>query len=117
MRSPSGLFLLLLALLQAIRPAVAANYYNNYYNSSSNSNTDDDLVDLSNEDFQEFTIRDISEIMLPYNEGKCPVRICYSNPKALCEIALDKKWLVSPKDELLQRLKEMVGSEMVHLRF
>ncbi len=75
------------------------------------------VIDLSNEDLQEFTILDISEIMLPYNEGKCPVRICYSNPKALCEIALDKKWLVSPKDELLQKLKEIVGSEMVHLRF
>ena len=75
------------------------------------------VIDLSNDGLQEFTIRDISEIMLPYNEGKCPVRICYSNPKALCEIALDEKWLVFPKDELLHKLKEMVGSERVHLRF
>jgi hypothetical protein len=60
MRSPSGLFLLLLALLQAIRPAVAANYYNNYYNSSSNSNTDDDLVDLSNEDFDAVSLMPVS---------------------------------------------------------
>ena len=43
--------------------------------------------------------------------------ISYNNGDALCEIALGDKWLVSPKDELLQKLKNKVGNDMVHLRF
>jgi DNA polymerase-3 subunit alpha len=75
------------------------------------------VIDMNKEDLKDFSIDDISRIMQDYRDGKCPVRISYNNKDALCEIALGDKWLVSPKDELLQKLKNKVGNDMVHLRF
>ena len=75
------------------------------------------VIDMNKEDLKDFSVDDISRIMQDYRDGKCPVRISYNNRDALCEIALGDKWLVSPKDELLQKLKNKVGNDMVHLRF
>jgi len=75
------------------------------------------VINTDKEGLNEFSVDDISEIMLDFCDGKCPVRISYANDNAHCEIALGNKWLVSPKDELLQKLKNKVGSDMVHLRF
>ena len=75
------------------------------------------IIDVSDKSLQDFTVLNISEIMLKYCGGKCPIRVRYNNSQAVCEIALGEKWLVSPKDELLQELRAAVGSDMVHLRF
>ena len=75
------------------------------------------VIDMNKEDLKDFSVDDISRIMQDYRDGKCPVRISYNNRDALCEIALGDKWLVSPKDELLQKLKNKVGNDMVHLKF
>ena len=75
------------------------------------------VINMKKEDMNDFSIDDVSKIMLDYCDGKCPVLISYNNKNAHCEIALGEKWLVSPKDELLQKLREIVGSDMVNLRF
>jgi len=75
------------------------------------------VINMKKEDMNDFSVDDVSKIMLDYCDGKCPVLISYNNKNAHCEIALGEKWLVSPKDELLQKLREIVGSDMVNLRF
>jgi hypothetical protein len=60
-----GLSLFLLALLLAVDPAAAGNnYYNKYYNKNDDGNgggnADDDLVDLSNEDFDAVSLMPVS---------------------------------------------------------
>ena len=61
-----GLSLFLLALLQAVGPAAAGNkYYNQYYNKNDDGNNgggnaDDDLVDLSSEDFDAVSLMPVS---------------------------------------------------------
>ena len=75
------------------------------------------VISMNKEDLHESSIDEVSKIMLDYCDGRCPVRISYNNKNAHCEIALGEKWLVSPKDELLLKLREIVGSNMVSLRF
>ena len=75
------------------------------------------VISMNKEDLHESSIDEVSKIMQDYCDGRCPVRISYNNKNAHCEIALGEKWLVSPKDELLLKLREIVGSNMVSLRF
>jgi len=62
-------------------------------------------------------IEQFSDIMAPYQQGTCPIRVCYNNGRAQAEIALGEQWLMAPEDDLLHKLREMFGNDNVHLRF
>ncbi|MEZ5528540.1 MAG: DNA polymerase III subunit alpha [Porticoccaceae bacterium] len=59
----------------------------------------------------------MADIMSPYSQGSCPVRILYRSSDAQGEIALGEQWAVSPEDELLHKLRDLFGSQGVQLRF
>lgn len=62
-------------------------------------------------------IEQFSDIMSPYQQGSCPIRVCYNNGNAQGDIALGEQWLMAPEDDLLHKLREMFGNDNVHLRF
>jgi DNA polymerase III subunit alpha len=74
-------------------------------------------IEANHENLNGSGIEQITEIMTPYQQGTCPVRISYNNGKALGDIALGEQWLMAPEDDLLHKLREMFGNENVHLRF
>ncbi len=41
--------------------------------------------------------------------GECPVRLTYRNQEAKAALSLNAEWLIDPSDELLQRLRDMLG--------
>lgn len=49
--------------------------------------------------------------------GSCPVSLIYRQPANSACIRLGERWRVVPSDELLQKLRDVVGSEGVALRY
>jgi DNA polymerase-3 subunit alpha len=74
-------------------------------------------IDAGEESLSGSGLEQFSDIMAPYQQGSCPVRIRYSNGYAVGEIALGEQWLMAPEDDLLHKLREKFGTDCVHLRF
>ncbi len=60
---------------------------------------------------------EISRLLMPYRDGRCPVVLNYINGKARAEIRLAQEWAVTPTDECLKRLEQWVGEGNVTVRY
>ena len=60
-------------------------------------------------------IRELSSILDPYREGRCPLVIDYQRSNARAQLRLGNAWLVRPEDDLLQRLRDQYGTAKVRL--
>ena len=60
-------------------------------------------------------IRELSDILDPYREGRCPLVIDYQRSNARAQLRLGNAWLVRPEDDLLQRLRDQYGTTKVRL--
>jgi DNA polymerase-3 subunit alpha len=62
--------------------------------------------------------RHLAEVLGAYREGSCPVLLDYQNTQARALITLGDGWRVRPDDELLHRLRELLGApDAVQLEF
>ena len=62
----------------------------------------------------------ISKLMAtlePFKGGSCPVGISYSSKLAKTNLQMGDEWRVHPTDELVVRLKALLGSEAVEVRY
>jgi DNA polymerase-3 subunit alpha len=59
----------------------------------------------------------LQSTLAPFREGACPVMLDYQASEARAQIALGKEWRVHPTDELLHRLREMVGDDGVRVEY
>jgi DNA polymerase-3 subunit alpha len=57
----------------------------------------------------------LKDLLVPYRNGGCPVRIAYRNAGAACELQLGEAWRVSLHDELLSSLHEQLQRENVQI--
>jgi DNA polymerase-3 subunit alpha len=55
----------------------------------------------------------LSEVLMTYREGKCPVNIEYSNGSEISRYVLGEEWKVVPSDDLLYRLDKVFGKDYV----
>jgi len=55
--------------------------------------------------------------LAPYKQGQCPVLIEYQRPGAKASLRLGKDWCISPEDELVANLKEVLGKQNVELLY
>ena len=55
--------------------------------------------------------------ILKANKGECVVQIHYANPSVKATLCLASQWSVSPSDELLTRLADIVGQTKVALSY
>ncbi len=60
-------------------------------------------------------LRSLADVLEPFREGSCPVRISYTGDGARAQMTLGEKWRVHPTDELLHRLRELAGEERVRV--
>jgi DNA polymerase-3 subunit alpha len=72
-------------------------------------------INLGKEQGQNGVIKSLAGVLTPYREGDCPVLIQYHNQEARAPLALGVEWNVRPTDELLHRLRELIGQEQVEL--
>ncbi len=49
--------------------------------------------------------------------GSCPVSLIYKQPRNRARVKLGEKWQVVPSDELLQELRDCLGTEQVCLQY
>ncbi len=54
-------------------------------------------------------------LLAPYRNGPCPVRVCYRNAQAECELPLGEAWRVRLDDELLAGLQQWLQAENVEV--
>jgi DNA polymerase-3 subunit alpha len=62
-------------------------------------------------------IRELAEVLGPYREGHCPVRVDYLRPDASAQIQLGAGWRVKPTDELIRRLDDLAGRDQVRVEY
>jgi len=74
-------------------------------------------LDINQEKLGSTCLDQLADIMLPFRDGSCPVRINYQSSTASGEIMLGEHWAVSPEDDLLHKLRELLGNNGIHLRF
>jgi DNA polymerase III subunit alpha len=59
--------------------------------------------------------RQLSELLDPYRDGRCPIVIDYRRSDVRAQLRLGATWQVHPEDDLLQRLRDTYGPESVQL--
>ena len=67
---------------------------------------------IANNFFSQF-----SYILQPFKFGALPVNIYYSRVEATAKLELGIEWRVTPDDELLDNLRNMLGQKQVRLKF
>ncbi|MCG9684386.1 DNA polymerase III subunit alpha [Vibrio sp. Isolate23] len=58
-----------------------------------------------------------SKILEPYKAGSVPVHIYYQRSDARARLTLGTEWRVTPSDELIDNLKQLLGKSQVELEF
>ncbi|NUW68334.1 DNA polymerase III subunit alpha [Vibrio coralliilyticus] len=58
-----------------------------------------------------------SKILEPYKAGTVPVHIYYQRSDAQARLTLGTEWRVTPSDELIDNLKQLLGKSQVELEF
>ena len=71
-----------------------------------------DKNQLSGQFIEQFT-----QVLTPYKDGICPIRVFYQRDEAQGMLELGVQWRVSPSDQLLYDLKTLLGDEQVELKF
>ena len=71
-----------------------------------------DKNQLSGQFIEQFT-----QVLTPYKDGICPIRVFYQRDEAQGMLELGVQWRVSPSDMLLYNLKTLLGDEQVELKF
>lgn len=62
-------------------------------------------------------IEQFSQVLTPFKEGTCPVRVFYQREEAQAMLELGVQWRVTPADVLLYELKILLGEERVAMEF
>jgi DNA polymerase-3 subunit alpha len=57
----------------------------------------------------------LKEILAPYRNGNCSVRVSYRHGEAVAELRLGDEWRVSPDDALISSLREWLAPENVEV--
>ncbi|MGM0593930.1 MAG: DNA polymerase III subunit alpha [Pseudomonadota bacterium] len=75
------------------------------------------LLRLPRERLAQGLIGELERVIAPFREGGCPVEIDYQRPDARARIRLGQAWRIRPSDELLGRLRQLLGEEAVRVEY
>ncbi|MCP5247098.1 MAG: DNA polymerase III subunit alpha [Candidatus Accumulibacter sp.] len=62
-------------------------------------------------------VRRLRTLLEPYTPGSCPVRLCYRNGEAVCELQFGEASRVRLEDDLLQSLSDWLSSDNVSVDY
>ena len=74
-------------------------------------------VIIDSEQIADDFIEQFEQVLTPYKEGTCPIRVFYRREEASCMLELGVQWRVTPADKLLYELKTLLGEDSVTLQF
>jgi len=75
------------------------------------------LLAVSQEKAANGFIPHLERVISPFREGGCPVVLNYQNPKGMARVPLGNDWRVRPSDELLNRLRQLLGDDGVRVEY
>jgi len=62
-------------------------------------------------------IEQFTQVLSPYKDGTCPVRVFYQREEAEGMLELGVQWRVTPADMLLHEMKVLIGEDNLALQF
>jgi len=62
-------------------------------------------------------VQNLAQVLAPFREGRCAVRVEYRRPDARAQLTLGPDWRVRPTDELLRRITELAGEGSVRIEY
>jgi DNA polymerase-3 subunit alpha len=57
------------------------------------------------------------EVLEPYRAGTCPIAISYQGDNASGMLSLGTDWRITPSEELIEALTQLLGQQQVTLEF
>ncbi|MDA8752637.1 DNA polymerase III subunit alpha [Halieaceae bacterium] len=74
-------------------------------------------IEISNDMVCDSFTERLQQTLLSARGGRCPVCLVYSQPHNRARVRCGERWQVVPSDELLQALRDCVGSDRVSLNY
>ncbi len=74
-------------------------------------------LEVKQEQVSEAFTQQLLDVLSPYREGTCKVRIQYERPGARGRVYLGDNWLVAPKPELMQSLADLCGDHSLKVLY
>jgi DNA polymerase-3 subunit alpha len=62
-------------------------------------------------------IEEFTQVLSPYKDGTCPIRVFYEREEAQGMLELGVQWRITPEDALLHDLRMLLGEECLALQF
>jgi len=62
-------------------------------------------------------LHQFNQVLSPYKEGTCPVRIFYQRQEAQAMLELGVQWRITPTDSLLHELRTLLGEDNIAMQF
>lgn len=62
-------------------------------------------------------IKELKNIIEPYKEGILPLHFYYQSPNARSLLKGSVEWRITPKEEMIVKLKNLLGESAVELEF
>ncbi len=75
------------------------------------------VLELSQEQATNGFAGNLERVLSPFRDGSCPIAINYRGSDAVSRVRLGDEWRVRPTDELLKRLRHLVGEEQVRVEY
>lgn len=75
------------------------------------------IVNLQESDFSNGFMSEFKKLLRSDSAGVCPVVIQYQNSEAKGQLRLGAEWKIQPSDELIQRLRDRIGTTRVSLHY
>ncbi|MCW9088789.1 MAG: DNA polymerase III subunit alpha [Gammaproteobacteria bacterium] len=75
------------------------------------------LLDVPQEQALNGFVTQLERVLSPFREGGCPIAIHYQSPEGIARVRLGESWRVRPGDELLNRLRQLLGEESVRVEY
>ncbi len=72
-------------------------------------------LDLAADSSSHTIVDGLAETLRPYVPGPCPVQVNYLGERARASLVLGEDWAAEPADELLRRLRRLVGDDRVRM--
>lgn len=74
-------------------------------------------IELNHDMIDEQFTNELERMLSSASGGSCPVAVVYGGASSRARVRLGERWQVSPSDELIQTLRDRVGSKRVSLLY
>ncbi len=75
------------------------------------------LLQVGQEEAANGLLSSLTRVLTPFRDGGCPIALDYASGEATARVNLGKEWRIRPSDELVNRLRQLLGEEKVRIEY